>query len=325
MQTGHRGDDYFWGPDRAWLRTAADLGALTDLPAAGTRQLLDAVTVADKDRCWPIELLAQGGYTGHDDAVLRVCADQVNDGAADVVDLGLDIPLGRLVDAAPVAQLRSRSPAPDRPEGVRTRRRSRSSTFLAAILSGTDRLRARPPASAEAGAWLDRLVQVHSLWGDGWVLRQAVAAVPATTDLTATARLAAGDLAVALMVEAERRANRGNVAVWRQLHDAAATSLDRRCWLFSVLALAHTPVVTALAGEVAAAASGLAPKHFRCMEAAVAAFRRSSLGRELQLRDALRLNQVQFNARSLWLLRATASQSSLEQIDKSSPPASPSC
>ena len=118
------------------------------------------------------------------------------------------------------------------------------------------------------------------------------------------------------MAEAQRRADRGNTAAWLQQHDAAATALDRRCWLFSVLTAAHTSVVTALAAEIDAVTDGLVPKPFRSLEAATAAFRRTSLGRELLLRDPLRLNQVRYNARSLWLLRATASHSSLEQIDR---------
>jgi hypothetical protein len=270
----------------------------------------------EDDRCWPVELLAQGHYAGTDDAVLRVCADQLNVGAADVVDLGVDIPLGRLIDAALVAQLRPRRPAPDRPEGVRIRSRTRGSTFLATVLTETDQLRVRPSASASPWEWLDRLGHVHTIWGDGWVLRQAVAAVPAAVDLTAVAGLAAPDLAAVLSAEAERRSNRGNTVVWRQQHGAAATSLDRRCWVFSVLAAAHTTVVTGLAEEIDAATADLAPKHFRCLEAAVAAFRSPGLSRELLLRDPLRLNQVRYSARSLWLLRVTASQSNLEQIDK---------
>lgn len=75
-------------------------------------------------------------------------------------------------------------------------------------------------------------------------------------------------------------------------------------------------MVTGLAEEIDAATADLAPKHFRCLEAAVPAFRSPGLSRELLLRDPLRLNQVRYSARSLWLLRVTASQSSLEQIDK---------
>jgi hypothetical protein len=157
----------------------------------------------EDDRCWPVELLAQGHYAGTDDAVLRVCADQLNVGAADIVDLGVDIPLGRLIDAALVAQLRPRRPAPDRPEGVRIRSRTRGSTFLATVLTETDQLRVRPSASASPWEWLDRLGHVHTIWGDGWVLRQAVAAVPAAVDLTAVAGLAAPDLAAVLSAEAE--------------------------------------------------------------------------------------------------------------------------
>ena len=52
------------------------------------------------------EVLARGDYVGSDDDVLTVCKEEINDGAADVIRLADSTPLGKLVEASLVAQLR---------------------------------------------------------------------------------------------------------------------------------------------------------------------------------------------------------------------------
>ena len=75
-------------------------------------------------------------------------------------------------------------------------------------------------------------------------------------------------------------------------------------------------VVLDLAVEIDAIAGSLSPKHFRAMEAAVKAFATSSLKREFSVGEALRLGQVKYSARALWLLRLVGTEGSVGHIDK---------
>jgi hypothetical protein len=318
---GGNGDLTHWWWDQfqateAWLSTAAELGALTETPPGKAAQLAEAVT-ADMNRCWPVELLIHGGYTGHSEEVLGACVDQLNDGAADVVEFNLETPLGKLVDAALAAQLRPRPATSGDRRGLRTRHRaSRGRTLLADYLNRTDPIRARLPPTATGANWLERLSQVHALWGDGWVLRQAVALAPISVDLATLGAPAPPGLARVLQQEAGRRANRANPEWWRHDWETIETPLARRCWLFSIVTVPQTRVVVELAAEIDAATAELAPRHFRSLEAAVATFSRTALHRDLLLHDPLRRGLVGYNGRSLWLLRTTTTPPGVDQIDK---------
>ena len=87
-------------------------------------------------------------------------------------------------------------------------------------------------------------------------------------------------------------------------------------WLFSILTTAHLAVVLECADQIDAATAALAPRHYRAMEAALEAFKRTSNARELPLHEPLRRAQVSFTSRSLWLLRIVATDGSYEQIEK---------
>jgi hypothetical protein len=149
------------------------------------------------------EVLVEGDYGGSADDVLRVCRHEINDGAAVVLTPARSTPLGRLVGAAQIAQLRS--PAIQVEPGqreVRTRiRRPPGRALVAGIEAGTESLRTRPAAAADAVPRSARTLQVWRLWGDGWVIRQAVALTPAAVDLTAVASsVAAQEPALAAVV-----------------------------------------------------------------------------------------------------------------------------
>jgi len=160
---------------------------------------------------------------------------------------------------------------------------------------------------------------VWRLWGDGWVIRQAVALTPAAVDLTAVATSVADQepaLAAVVRREADFRAYRGDLGWWRQDWDTVETDLHRRSWLFSVLTAAHTPVVLDLAADIDVATSALTPKHYRSLEAAVTVFVRSALKRQLSLREPLRLGRITYSARTLWLLGPLVTENSAEQVAK---------
>jgi hypothetical protein len=116
--------------------------------------------------------------------------------------------------------------------------------------------------------------------------------------------------------EAEMRGNRKDTDWWRQQWRAATSEFEKRFWLFRVLAAAQTKVVIDLGAEIDQAVGALSPKHYRAMEAAVRAFQQSSLARGLVLQEALRLAQVTYSGRTLWLLRLAATEGSVEHIDR---------
>lgn len=301
-------------PTESWLRMAAELGVLNK--AAAVQAPLATAVSAETDTCWPVELLGHGGYDDHRDDVLRLCAAQLNDGAADLVEVDLDTPLGKLVDAALVAQSRPRPTAPGRTERRTRHRGSDGRTVLAYYLNGTEAVRRPLASTAVEPDWVDRLRRVHNLWGDGWVLRQAAALTPASVDLRPTARDEAPGVARIIQDEADRRAYRADLDWWRQAWTTARTPLDRRCWLFSTITMAQTKVVIGLAAEIDATAAELTPRQFRSIEAAVTAFSRTASRRDLNLHDALRRSTAGYTARSLWLLRPTTSRPGVGQIDK---------
>lgn len=315
---------WWWGefqPTDVWLCTAADLGVLSGTSGLRGSLLGQAVSASSVETHWVSEVLERGGYSESADEVLTICKEEINDGAADVLGPPNSTPLGRLVEAARLAQLRpTKTKAGQDGAATRTRfRRAEGRAIVADVVTGTDQIRNRPEATGDATVWSDRLAQVSKLWGNGWLIRQAAALIPATIDVADVARTVVSSdpgLAQVIQREAHLRANRGDSSWWQKDRDAAASELERRAWLHSVLTAAHTQVVLDLAVEIDKVAGALSAKHFRAMEAAVKAFATSSLKRELSVGEALRLGKVKYSARALWLLRLVATEGSVGHIDK---------
>jgi hypothetical protein len=300
-----------------WILTAADLGAVS---ASGNEQeanLAAAATKAGSDEEWSVEVLARGGYAGSADAILTLCKDDVGDGAFDVLELGPSTPLGRLAAAATSAVGRPAHKGSS--DQGRTRfRTSAGHELVANVVSASEHLRTRPSHDADASRWAKRLVTIGDIWGDSWVSRQATALVPGSLDMGAITQSAAGQPAIAAVIQREEhvRAHRSDASWWRSEAQVVTSQLDRRMWLFSILTTAHLGVVLECAAEIDAASAALAPRHYRAMETGLAAFKSSSNARELPLHEPLRRAQVSFSARSLWLLRIVATDGSYEQIEK---------
>src|SRR4051794_5049627 len=81
--------------------------------------------------------------------------------------------------------MRSHKPMADAAGALpRTRLRGKSkATVLSAVVSSSAELRNRPTTALSTTDWQQRLVRVAEVWGDGWVLRQGVAALPEGIDL----------------------------------------------------------------------------------------------------------------------------------------------
>ena len=303
-----------------WLRSAAYLGVADVAAGKSALDLTAAMKASDSSDEWTAELLARGRYSGSDDDVLRLCMDDINDGAVEVLSLDSSTPLGKLVEAARKALLRPSRKADGESARGRTRFRGTAGRSLVVeVVTGSEQLGARPGPEADASTWAVRLKQISKLWGDGLVLFQAVALVPAAVDLEAVARQSANAdpmLADLLREEAEVRTRRNDTDWWRQRHTACESERDSRRWLFRVLTAAHTQVVIELHTEIDKAIADVAPKHYRALANALQAFQTSSVARTILVQEALRKGQVAYSVRALWLLRLVATDGSAEQIDK---------
>lgn len=308
-----------------WIDTAARIGAFGALNSEQTAALAKLLIAVTSESVWLMDLLAQGGYNGSADEILTICKDEINAGAGDAL-LAVDrtTSVGRLIEGAAVAQLRVKPPVAANgtraSSDARTRlRRNSIGTLLTEVVAATDQLRRRPDASATIQEWQTRLTRVAQTWGDGWVLRQAIAVLPPNSDLAAMAALVGPahlELATVLSLEAAARSNRGNTDWWRRRLSTCGSLLEQRHWIFSLLTIARPQVVVDIVDELTEQVEQLAPKHFAVVREGLIASMKSAGARELVLREPLRLNQVQFTPRVLWLLRVVATEGTMEQIDK---------
>lgn len=308
-----------------WLDTAARIGALGALNREHTAQLAKLLAGVSSDSVWLTDLLAQGGYNGIADEVLTICRDEINAGAGDAL-LAADrtTPMGHIIEVAAVAQLRATLSAAGK--GTRTSsnaqtrfRRNTNDTLLTKVMETTDQLRKHPDPSATAQDWQTRLELIAKTWGDGWVLRQATAVLPPNTDLPGIAASLAPSqpvLATVLTLEAAARANSDNTDWWRSSLSTCESLLDQQNWIFSLLTVARPQVVVDIADELNKQVDQLPTKQFAVIIQAFKAIMRSPVARRLLLREPLRMQQVHFTPRVLWLIRVVATDATIEQIDK---------
>jgi hypothetical protein len=295
------------------------LGIFASMTRKRESTLAEFVASNSSTTDWTTALLVGGGYNGSDNDILGIIANEINEGAVEVLR-GADrsTSVGRLLHGASVALLRFSGS--NQTSTTRTRLRGKAqATMLSAVVGATAKLGTRPGVGANASVWQDRLVEVARAWGNGWVLFQAVACLPANVDIGTMATAVQHkhpELSARLTAEAEARANRRSTNWWRDRLAVASTDASKREWLFGVLACAYSQVVIDLASEVDGQVNALAPKHFTLIREALRHFRKLGLSHQLVLNDALRLNQVTLSVRSLWLARVVATDGSIEQIDK---------
>lgn len=318
---------WWWGrfePDWEWFQRASLLGVLGELDQEQTTLLAGVLATRSADASWVTPLLVDGGYDGSEDSVLGFVKAEINDGAAELVRVfDRASPVGRLLAAAAVAQLRLSGFGNDAGglyvPGRRLRGKPADSVF-ASVVSSTNELGARPSATARDDEWRSWLECIAEAWGEGWVLRQSVAALPADVgirSIAASVKSSRFDLHAILMTEACGRENRGDTDWWRQqLESTSGDASAQRHLIFSLLSCAHTRVVIDLARELDALVDSLAPKHYLTIREGLRAFEGLFIHRQLSLQEALRLNKVEFSARTLWLLRVASTRGSIEYIDK---------
>lgn len=298
---------WWWGQiatDPQWLHTAAHLGVL-DAPRSVPDSFVDAIRAADSPTHWASELLELGGYAQNQDSVLSICKRDLNDGASEVLEPVGATPLAQIAAAAQL--VKRQTPAASQCGGARGRRRT-GREVLAEISEGCVELLALA-GPADSAYWTERTKIVHRVWGDGWVLRQAIASVPRQVDLGWSLSVPAIEL------EAQRRAHRDDPAFWRADLTNCGSVFERRCWLFAALTIPHAATVVGMADDINAVVSEFAPKHHRSTRAALASFARLGPHQPLVLNDELRLNKVSLSPQALWLVRQVATEETRNQID----------
>lgn len=314
--------DWWWteyDQSWAWFKAASHLGVFAGMTRKRESTLAEFVTANSSPDDWTTSLLVAGGYGGSDNKILGVVQAEINEGAADMLR-GADrsTPVGRLLHGTSVALLRT--PGRGTHSTPRTRLRGKSqATVLSGVVAATAKLATRPGPDAASSVWQERMTEIANAWGNGWVLHQAVASLPASVDisaLAATLRAKEPALANRLDTEADARNCRSNAVWWRDRLETATTDAAKREWLFSALSGPNTQVVIDLADEVNGLVDALGSKHYAALREALRNFRKLGISHQLVLNDALRLNQVTFSPRTLWLLRLLTTEGSVEQIDR---------
>lgn len=314
---------WWWGRNDStsnWLDTASQLRVLDELNLDEESRLSRLLASHESDSTWSTHLLAAGGYTGSLDDVLAIVVNEINDGAVEVIrDVSQTSPIGQILIGAHTAMFRSTDDANRGSKAALAQLPSDNrSGLLSTIINASEELRHRP--SDTELDWYHRLTRVDAMWGDGWVLRQSIAAVPQKISIPAIALLAQPKhqvLYAALTTESEARAHGRDATWWKQQLTDVTSGFMIRHWVFSLLTSTFSPVIVALSEDLNRTVDELAPKHYLVIRNAINDFQMNpSIGRELALHDALRLNQATFSARTLWLARAGATEATVEQIDK---------
>ncbi|UGT59856.1 hypothetical protein [Nocardia asteroides] len=302
-----------------WLQTASHLYVLGGLLPDAEARLAQLLATSDSGEDWAAQLLVAGGFDGSSDDVLRIVMRDVNDGAVEVLKLvDRSTPAGRILTGAKMATLRR--PGGGGAAATRTRFRGKGEALvLSSVTDVTAALRDWSPVTATDSEWLQQLIRIADVWSDGWILRQAIAAMPEGTSLSTMALAIDSrhpELQVALNTEAEARDHRGDHEWWRQQLLAAVDDFAVRHWVFSLLTCAHSSVVIALATDLSEVVDRIAAKYYTAIWTAVHASCQVLVGRKLMLHEALRMNRVTFSAKTLWLLYAASTEESAEQISK---------
>lgn len=191
--------------------------------------------------------------------------------------------------------------------------------LLSEITELSNYLSAKPLSDGTANDWFTRLIRIAQTWGDGWVLRQAIATAPADLDLQRFADRAGADaptLASATLLEHGARSHTKDAQWWQHSLSSCQSDLDRRHWAFSLLGIARPQAVLDVAPRLNEVVSALSPKHYFAVRYALGWFMKSSVARELVFAEPLRLRQVEVSPRLLWLIRAVGTEPTIEWADR---------
>ncbi|MBB1502502.1 HNH endonuclease [Propioniciclava sp. MC1683] len=293
-------------PNTDWLAVASQFGIVA--PTRRDRSRLAKCLEASKDSetRWGTELLLRGGYAGIMDELTGPVLHDLNDGL--ITELaGIGTQLEAVCAAAKIAA-----------GSVDLALWSDLSAFAARSQGGPNEVVARSvqlgrAANVAGGTqWRKRLEEIGRIWGQGWVLAQAVAMTPLTIDLENEGWLISDDTAASAAVrwEVQVRAHRDDPAWWTDVYPG--DPLPQRIWLLDLLAHAKSRVVADLMPQVDLLVCSLAPRHFRSLQMSL----KRTAPTLIDLQERLRLNLLSADGRTLWLLRGICTDGTQAQIDK---------
>jgi len=119
-----------------------------------------------------------------------------------------------------------------------------------------------------------------------------------------------GAAAEATRREAQLRSHRDDPTWWEaQLPE---DPLQQRLWLFAVFSHARSSVLTSLISQVDGIVRGLRSKHYRSLQLSLKRMNPAAF----DLQDHLRLNLIDPDVRTLWLIRGLCTEGTRFQIDK---------
>ncbi|MBT8159560.1 MULTISPECIES: NACHT domain-containing NTPase [Arthrobacter] len=303
--------DWWWerfAPTVTWLEGAGKLGAFAQLTPEQSEQLAAALSNVDLPTCSRSALLCIGGYDGHEQRIVQMVFTDLNDGAAETLEVpAIQSDLGVLSSCA-VAILDGRSAGYSSDSAV-----PRSTTALATGQAA--KTIGAAPGSSAALDWEQYLSAIAATWDDGWVLRRAVSKAPATVDLASmSVRSKSPALASAAHDEAEYRAHKADTEWWRATIVAASSGRALMLAVIATFENARASVIVAIASDLDEAVRRLDAKQFQTVERALRRYALSHRHRTLDLQEPLRLHRVDFSGRVLWLVWIIGTDSTRERI-----------
>lgn len=300
-------------PSFAWLNVAAHLRAFNNLSPEQAALLSTILKEDTNSQAWTSDLLLMGAYNGTDEALAQVIVHSLNDGSAYATHAHIEATeIGDLAySAADVLAGPSTKVHRISPKRIPTGR----SQTTARINQASQILRRDHSEVSSPEDWEQYLSVVADAWGDGWVLRRAMAMTPTTIDLSSiAARTSSAVLAAATPAEVGYRDHKSDVVWWKDHFSSITKQYEIMLSVLAVFEHAKTPVIIDLAPVLNAVVRELDPKRFRAVERTLR--RNATVGRvrRLDLKEALRLRQVSLSGRVLWLVWNIATDSTRERI-----------
>jgi hypothetical protein len=155
------------------------------------------------------------------------------------------------------------------------------------------------------------------VWGDGYVLRRAVSAIPESIDNAAIGSMGRNtnrDLSEAVATEVAYRDNRGNSGWWRTHLESIKEPCDRMVAILALFERSHAKVFIELSDIIDGMVGTLAPKRYRTIEHTPRADAVARRVRPLALQEALRTKQIDLSGRALWLVRIVGSDATKMRV-----------
>lgn len=279
-----------YAPSASWVEVAATLQALHSLQLDETARLVAALEVAADEEVAFTHLLLSGGYDGDDERILRLVLREQNRGVVAVAEQATPAALLSRFATAIVTKNRAKLPRPivDERDPLGAARATR--LFL----------------GQKAGDAFDSLASIAGVWGDGWVLRRAVASLPSTTDLSRVT--SSPNLNTALRAEHSFRSHSDDPQWWQEALLTPASDTERALRIVGLLSHARQDILIGSIPQLELSVGAMSPTQYLAVSDALVTGHGVSRGRRLPLDEAVRVGSIRTSGRVLWLLRAVSTE-----------------